>query len=185
MMIQQTRLTILIALSVLSAACAMAPYKAVKWPGNLPPMDYYENMYDRDRVNQKLQSRKSYLKWVVRFYEGWDLYQDGWHNTTRDILLGIENPSVRRRVKSKLARLGKLMSAEWAKEKPGRVIQSRELSIWGQALLKAVNNNQEEEFVDRVARDVNALLAGEMDRTDIALSRYFDSTAGGPDADEL
>lgn len=165
-------------LSLVCAACARAPVKTIEWPDDLPPLDYYENVYEQDRRNQDLQAREKYLTWVIRFYEGWDLYQDGWRVTTRDVLLAIDDEDTRERVESKLFYLGKLMSSEWAKESPQRAIQTRELSIWGQALVKAMDREREEQLVDRVTHDVEALLARELDRTDIELSRYFEASAG-------
>lgn len=165
----------LVLIPVLCASCLRAPVKPFEWPQNFPPIDYYQNIYDRDSDNQDLQSREEYLKWVKRFYRGWDLYQDGWQSTTNDILLGVEDPAERRRMELKLFHLGKLMSAEWAKQSPQRNIQTRELSIWGQALLKALNQDKEEKLVDMVTQDVKALLDRKLDRTDINLKRYMQS----------
>lgn len=161
----------LFAISVI-AACTRAPVQEVEWPDDLPPIDYYEQLYERDENNRAVQSRENYLVWVVRFYKGWDLYQDGWDTMTRDILLAIDDDARKDRVRRKLAALGKLISGEWAKESDNRRIRSRELSIWGQALLKSINHEQQEELVDRVASDVNALLTHELDQTDINLQRY-------------
>lgn len=183
--VKYTNFALLFLISALSAACVRAPVKPFDWPETLPPLEYYENAYHQDPRNQALQSREKYLKWVTRFYKGWDLYQDGWHSTTQDILLGIKDPATRERVETKLFRLGKLMSAEWAKESPDRAIQSRELSIWGQALLKSLDRERQEQLVDQVTRDVNALLADEIERTHINTNRYFDATSGSIEDENL
>jgi len=161
--------------TVLCAACARAPVDRVTWPEDLPPLNYYEREYQRDQSNQSVQSKEDYLKWVRRFYRGWNLYPDGWNDTIRDILLGVEDDNARERLRKKLARLGKLISAEWAKSSDDRAIRSRELSVWGQALLKAVNMNEEERLVDRVTGDVNALLARRLDPTEVSLTRYYEA----------
>jgi len=184
MILQRGNLLLLFMMSMLCVACAGLSVKPTEWPEDLPPMDYYENAYEQDSRNQALQSREKYLTWVRRFYKGWDLYQDGWLVTTRDILLGIEDDAARQQVEEKLFELGKLLSAEWAKESPERAVQTRELSIWGQALLKSLDRQRQEKLVDHVTRDVNALLGGSLDRTDINLKRYLE-TAAGPASREL
>lgn len=184
MILQRSSLPLILVISILCVACARLYVKPVEWPDDLPPMDYYENAYEQDPRNRALQSRDKYLTWVRRFYMGWDLYQDGWLATTRDILLGIEDEAARQRVEEKLFQLGKLLSAEWAKDSPERAVRTRELSIWGQALLKSLDHQRQEKLVDHVTRDVNALLGGSLDRTDINLKRYVE-TAGDPASREL
>lgn len=161
-----------ILLTTLTASCVRAPVERVEWPDDLPPVDHYQQVYERDAQNQAVQPREEYLIWVVRFYKGWKLYQDGWQTTTRDVLYAVEDAARKERMRTKLARLGQLISAEWAKKSADRRIRSRELSIWGQVLLKAMNRNEEEKLIDQVTRDVNALLAGRLDPADINLERY-------------
>lgn len=159
-------------LSVLAVSCTRTPVEDVTWFDDLPPLDYYERIYAQDEENQAVQTRKEYLKWVVRFYKGWELYQDGWHITTRDVLRGTPEGAAKDRLERKLARLGKLISGEWAKNSDNRRIRSRELSIWGQALLKAINRQREEALVDQLTRDVDALLKDDLDPFEINLKRY-------------
>lgn len=155
-----------------AVSCVRAPVEPVEWPEDLPPLDHYERIYDRDGENQAVQSREDYLKWVVRFYEGWDLHQDGWHATTRDVLHGIDDGADKKRLRDKMAHLGKVISGEWAKNSGSRRIRSRQLSIWGQALLTSMNRGKEENLVDQVTRDVNSLLAGDLRPSQIKLERY-------------
>lgn len=162
---------------LLFAACARTPVDQMDWPQALPPIHYYQQTYQQDQSNRETQSLASYLNWVRRFYHGWDLYPDGWLSTSRDILGGMENAEKRQRLEAKLAELGKLISAEWAKSSDNRTIRSRELSVWGQALLKSVNNDEEEHLVDRVTVDVKSLLSGQLDPTDVNLQRYYSASA--------
>jgi len=173
-------------LAFLAASCARAPVERVAWPSGLPPIDHYESVYAEDESNQAVQSRDDYLRWVVRFYKGWRLYQDGWESTTRDVLYGVESKTERKRMKRKMATLGRLISSEWAKNSDNRRIRSRELSIWGQALLKSMNRGAEEELIDQVTRDVNALLSERLEPSDINLERYTEpgSSAGVAPVDE-
>lgn len=166
-------ITILLVM-VSSGACVRSPVKQ-DWPAELPPFAYFERIYENDEVNSEVQSRENYLTWVVRFYQGWDLYQDGWQMTTRDILTSVEDDAKKRRLESKLADLGKLIAGEWAKESGDRVIRSRELSIWGQALVKSLDRGEEEEFVNQVSSDVDALLSNRIDPAAITLKRYHGS----------
>lgn len=168
-------LTLLTAL--LCAACARTPVDRADWPEELPPIRYYQRVHEQDQGNREAQSLESYLKWVRRFYHGWELYPDGWLSTTRDILGGVEVADKRRRLEAKLTDLGRLISAEWAKSFGHRTIRSRELSVWGQALLRSVNNDEEEHLVDRITVDVNALLSGQLDPTNVTLQRYYSASA--------
>lgn len=157
---------------ILTAACVRAPVDRIAWPDDIPDLEYYERLYDQDLENQAVQSREKYLRWVVRFYQGWKLHQDGWHRTTRDVLHAIEDGPRKDRLRVKMARLGQLISGEWAKNSESRRIRSRELSIWGQALLGYLDRGEEELFVDRVTRDVKALQAEKLDPQEIRLNRY-------------
>lgn len=169
------RLSLLSGLLVVMAtivSCARAPVERVAWPDGLPPIEHYERIYEQDVENRAVQSRDKYLQWVIRFYKGWTLYQDGWHMLTRDVLHNMDDGAGKHRMREKLARLGKMISGEWAKNSDSRRIRSRELSIWGQALLNSMNSGEEEELIDRVTRDVDALLSGDLDPVDTNLQRY-------------
>lgn len=162
----------LILMVITMASCIRTPVDRVSWPEDLPPISHYEQVYAQDDANQAVQSREKYLEWVVRFYKGWKLYQDGWQATTRDVLYAMDEGARKARVERKLAELGMLISAEWAKNSEDRSIRSRELSIWGQALLKAMNQGAEEILIDQITRDVNALLSDNLNPADINLQRY-------------
>lgn len=152
-------------------SCVRAPVERVEWPDDLPPIEHYERIYEQDAGNQAVQSRAEYLQWVVRFYKGWKLYQDGWQMTSQDILHNMESGPVKDRVEAKLARLGRLISGEWAKHTDQRRIRSRELSIWGQALVDSMGGD-EEQLIDRVTSDVRSLLSKDLDPVEINLQRY-------------
>lgn len=164
--------TLAVMVMALLASCARTPPQHENWPQGLPPVDHYASLYRQDDANQAVQSRENYLQWVVRFYEGWKLYQDGWNQTTHDVLYGVADDERRQRLAQKMARLGKLLSGEWAKNSSGRRIRSRELSIWGEALLASMKRGDEEKLIDAVTHDAQALLAGRLESTDIMLKRY-------------
>lgn len=154
------------------ASCVRAPVERLEWPDGLPPIDHYERIYKMDAENRSVQTREQYLQWVVRFYKGWKLYQDGWHMTTRDVLHDMEDGAGKHRMREKLAHLGKLISGEWAKNSDSRRIRSRELSIWGQALVESMAGGGEEALIDRVTRDVEALVSGDLEPIEINHQRY-------------
>lgn len=159
-------------LALVAASCARAPVQPVEWPEDLPPIGHYHQIYDQDEENQAAQSRTKYLEWVVRFYNGWKLHQDGWHATTRDVLHGIEDGADKQRLRRKMAHLGRMISGEWAKNSRSRRIRSQQLSVWGQALLDSIERGDEETLIDQVTHDVEALLSGDLDPTEITLARY-------------
>lgn len=171
-MVHRRIVLILSIASLLFTSCVRAPVKEMEWPEDIPPLGFFETAYEQDEENREIQRKDNYLLWVVRFYKGWELYEHGWQSTIQNILYNVKDTSRRTRIETKLAHLGKLISAEWAKDSPNRLIRSRELSIWGRALLVSIDRKNEEKLVDQVTRDVNALLAGELSPDQITLKRY-------------
>jgi hypothetical protein len=153
--------------------CALTPPGETDWPTSIPSQDYYNGIYDLDEQNQGVQSRAEYLTWVIRFYEGWTLYEEGWNWTTARVLDNLEIPVQKARVRTKMAELGARVSAEWSKDAANRHIFTRTISAWGQALLESINRNEEETLLDKVSADVDALFSGELDSDDIVYERYY------------
>jgi hypothetical protein len=175
--VERPVLLVLVIASAMVSSCVRAPVKPIEWPVDVPPLSYYEKIYEQDEDNREIQPKDKYLTWVIRFYKGWKLYEHGWHSTTQNILYSVEDASKKARMETKLSHLGKLISAEWAKDSPDRLIRSRELSIWGQALLASIDQKNEESLVDLVTRDVTCLLTGKLEPDRIALNRYRSASA--------
>lgn len=155
-------------------SCVRTPTTHENWPQSLPPLSYFLDIYEADEVNQAVQSQNNYLLWVKRFYQGSKLYSDGWESITQDLLLNIEDPGELTVVRYKMDHLGKLISGEWSKISTKRSIYSRDLSIWGQALLESIERQDEEKLIDQVTQDVEAMLAGDIKPKTISIKRYYD-----------
>jgi len=159
-------------ISVISG-CATNKIQDPNWPNELPPRAYFLEQYQHDLTNQKTQNQEEYLTWIVRFYKGSDLYPNGWNNITQDIVLKLKSAPTADNIKVKLDRLGLLISEEWAKNNKTRMISSYHVSVWGNALLKSLEQSETLELIDRVASDVDDLLARKIPAEIIVADRYY------------
>jgi len=164
---------LLIVVIVAISGCATNKPQDPNWPNELPPRAYFLDQYQQDLTNRNIQNEEEYLTWVVRFYKGTDLYPNGWNNITQDILLNLKNSPTAENIKIKLERLGLLISEEWAKNNKTRIISSYHVSVWGNALLKSLEQNETLVLVDRVASDVDDLLARKIPTEIIVADRYY------------
>jgi hypothetical protein len=171
----KSRVVVSVFVAAAIVGCARTPPSESDWPTGIPPQGYYNEVYDLDAENQDVQSRAEYLTWVIRFYEGWTLYEEGWNWTTARVLDSLEIPEQKARVRAKMAELGARVSAEWSKDAANRHVFTRTISAWGQALLESINRSEEEVLLDKVSADVDALFAGELDSDDIVYERYYDA----------
>lgn len=163
---------LVLACLVLLGGCAGMAQRASDWPEGLPARGHYERLYALDHVNQASgQTLAEYLLWVRRFYTGWGPQPDGWHATAAQILAEID-PTRYAVVHAELAMLGTLISGEWAKLSPARVIRNRTVAVWGEALAAASIEGEYEPLIDRVRADVLALLDGTLDPQAITRERY-------------
>ena len=96
------RLTVFILLLSSLAGCISAPPTTADWPSNLPPRELYETAWAQDTANQEVQSLNAYLRWVLRFYQGWPVYDYGWLDITRDVLASIQEPAEKESVAEQL-----------------------------------------------------------------------------------
>ena len=159
-------------ISVISG-CATNKIQDPNWPNELPPRAYFLDQYQQDLTNQKTQNQEEYLTWIVRFYKGSDLYPNGWNNITQDIVLKLKSAPTADNIKVKLNLLGLLISEEWAKNNKTRMISSYHVSVWGNALLKSLEQSETLELIDRVASDVDDLLARKIPAEIIVADRYY------------
>ncbi len=155
------------------SGCALNKPQDPNWPNELPPRAYFLNQYQQDVTNKNIQSQEEYLSWIVRFYKGSELYPNGWNNITHDILLKLKNTPTADNIQAKLDQLGLLISEEWAKINKTRIINSLHVSVWGNALLKSLELNETLQLIDRVASDVDDLLARKIPAEVIAAERYY------------
>lgn len=153
--------------------CATQQVKVPIWPGELPPRTYFLDQYQQDVVNKNSQSLDEYLKWVIRFYKGWDLYPSGWDNITQEVLLKINKYPAAGEIRVKLDRLGLIISAEWAKNNKTRIINTRLVALWGNSLIKSLEHGETLQLINRVAADINNLLTRKLAVDAIATDRYY------------
>ena len=92
--------------------------------------------YQRDQSNQKVQTWREYWGWVQDFYKG-NLLADGWTKYSETTLNSVKAEQARRTVLTKLNRLGKVISQEWAKDGKLRRINTTDLRRWNDAIAEA------------------------------------------------
>ena len=96
--------------------------------------------YQRDLANQKVQTWREYWGWVQSFYKG-NLLADGWTKYSQTTLEGVKGEDVRPTLLTKINRLGKLISQEWAKHDSVRKITTTDLKRWHDAITQARRND--------------------------------------------
>lgn len=167
------RLVAIFGLALLMGGCATQKRIDHAWPSDIPPRSYFESVYAADTVNQQVQSEAEYLVWIVRYYEGWELYRRGWKKATRELLANIDDPDEVKYLSAKMADIGRSISGEWAKKTNQRVIRTQHVSVWGNALLEAIARGEERQLVDTIDRDVNKLLDKKLPLNAITPERYY------------
>lgn len=96
--------------------------------------------YERDLANQKVQTWREYWSWVQSFYRG-NLLADGWTKYSQTTLEVVKAEEVRPTLLTKINRLGKLISQEWAKHDSVRKITTTDLRRWHEVLTAARRND--------------------------------------------
>ena len=167
------KIVTLILLSLLVISCARVSLNQDDWPTDIPPLAHYVSLYESDLDNQQQQSMQNYLLWVRRFYYGSPLYSRGWFQVIDEVLNTRDLNHDRQQVRESMLAMGKKMSGEWAKDSDSRVIHTRHLMVWGQALRESMFNNEVELLVDKVSRDIDDLLANNLSAESIVAHRYY------------
>jgi hypothetical protein len=163
----------LIFLILTLTGCVANTVKELAWPEDLPPRVYFLGKYKQDSANKNIEKEEEYLNWVIRFYKGWTLYPNGWNNITKDLLAKLKDQKTANAVKIKMGRLGLLISSEWAKNNKTRLISSRHVSVWGNALMKSLDCGDTLQLIDRVAKDIDGLLGHKIPDDAITAQRYY------------
>jgi hypothetical protein len=175
-----SRICTVLCVAILAAGCAGTPPQSSQadgtaegWPAGVPSKAHYERLYQADERNQHLQSRDEYFSWIIRFYQGWGMFPTGWQQTETELLTDVD--ATRYSIlKAKLSYLGELVSGEWAKDNSVRLVQSNMLVVWGRVMRAAEPSAEKEQAVDRVTKDVLALLSGTLGPHAIQSQRYVD-----------
>ena len=159
---------------LLSACTGHWNQGAEHWPDQLPARSHYVNAYENDPRIHPLQTREHYLRWIVNFYQGTLWYRNGWNDLVPDLLAEADTEQQAQLWERKLYKLGRDISTEWAKNKNYRRIHNYQLSVWGNAVSKAIAEEEDiEATIDRIAQDVEALIAGGLEPKAISGERYF------------
>ena len=162
-------LFLIMILSSLSA-CSLTS-SDLEWPEPAYPSEYFEAAFRADPEVVRYQTKDEYLLWVIRFYNGFNL-APGWLSLTRQVLEGLEEP-YRSEVSERIYLIGGIISSEWAKDNEVRLLDTRNVSVWGDALVEALDRDDLDDYMDRVEDDVAGIMAGELTREDIFFERYY------------
>jgi hypothetical protein len=153
--------------------CTSYSSKSANWPENIPPREYFVEVYMADEKNRQEQSLDNYLMWVVRFYQGWKIYPRGWLRMTNELLETVDDPQLVEQISIRMADLGQTICGEWAKKSDERRIYTSHVAAWGNALLEAMARGEELQLISSIQRDVDSLLARELDASVVTLERYY------------
>lgn len=163
--------TILLATLFLGGCSVLGPGQA-QWSEELPSQAFFEQRYAEDTHNQAQQSPQDYYTWVQRFYQGMNMIP-GWLHLSEDLLSRVP-PEQQDSVQAQLVTLGREISAEWAKDNAVRRIDNRMVSVWRDALIQAVNQNEVPAYLSEVQVDVRALLYQDLAGEAIYYERYYE-----------
>lgn len=175
---QKIYILLLALLSFLLSSCVSQAPTQAKWPVHIPAREYFVEQYESDKDNKSTEDLDEYLLWVIRFYEGWELYSNGWTKVTQDSLHGVKDPVLAHEIKTKMDLIGKKIATEWPKNKKDRRIFTRHIVVWGNALIEAIKRDQELLLINKVLADVTGLIANEVAVEDIKAERYFPRDKG-------
>jgi len=141
------------------------------WPAELPPSQPFRAAWLADTGNQGFQSEDEYLQWVQRFYQGSTLVP-GWLEVS-DQVLGRLGAAEQQNVSRRLLPLGIRIGTEWAKDNAVRLINTRMVAVWRDALLEALRREDLEAFLLLLEQDVTALIDGNLMPDAIQFERYY------------
>jgi hypothetical protein len=155
------------------SGCAVFSAKEPLWPAGLKHQDYFLHVYQQDAGNAKLQNLDQYLGWVINFYQGTEFYPRGWSRICADLVHKHPDPVSASEVHNKLEHLGLMIAGEWAKNNQTRLITSRHVAIWGNALLKSAEQGEALVLLGKVTIDVEDLLAKRLAADAITEDRFY------------
>lgn len=168
------KMTVPLLVLTLFAGSALS-LQAESWKVEIPEKDYFEHIYANDAVNKKYQSKEEYMDWVYRFYHGYQSI-NGWNDISAEVL-GSTEAGRYPAIAKKMNYLGRIISAEWAKDDPDRLIDSRTVSTWSDAAYEAADRKELERFIDQLLVDVELLFDGSLKAESINTARYYASLA--------
>lgn len=144
-----------------------------QWPSELPEQSLFIRTYRADIQNQLVQSQKTYLEWVVGFYQGTLIHPTGWLDVEARLFRNAD-PLVSTSLAERVEALGILIGAEWAKANEIRIIDNRMLALWGSTLQLMQSPDEQLAAIDIILSDINELFDGRLYAEDITEARYAD-----------
>lgn len=162
----------LIGMTSLLLGCVGPRQASESWPETIPPLSFYKEVYYADERNQAQQTLNNYLRWVRNFYQGFEFYRQGWNDFVPEVLEEVEDPQKIAEVERQLYYLGRDISGEWGKYDEKRLIRTRHLSIWGNAMRTAIAEGEILATLDDIEQDVEALLNRTLAPKKISADRY-------------
>ena len=157
-------------------SCSLFKIEPRDWSASWPPESYFKTIYDLDEANQAVQSYSEYIVWIKRFYSGWVFYPSGWEGMVEQLLETKEDPALQSWLRQGMLEIGAKISSEWAKDDYHRLINSKHLLNWSDAVRRSVAQGQEVWLLAEINKDVVALLDGSVTASTIEQKHYFASS---------
>jgi len=166
--------TILIALLISLVGCT-TPVTDSNWPEDVPARKIFVDAYKQKRGLSNVEPKviNSHLTWVVRFYQGTVLYPNGWNSVSEQFLNSVDEKNEKADLTNRLHILGIDIANEWAQDNVVRKINSSNVATWGSALRTSAETNDQSSFISDVERDVQLLLSGKLEPSEINYERYY------------
>jgi len=150
---------------------------ASKWPDDLPERQIFVNKYlsNRNIKSSSASDRdiEAHLVWIIRFYKGTVLYPNGWNRVSERFLDSVNVEEDKKKLATRIKSLGILISNEWAQDNTVRRINSTNVAVWGSALRTSAERNDQINYISKVENDVNALIEGTLNSSEITYERYY------------
>ena len=145
------------------------------WPTDMPKRQLFIDGYlDKRGIKTASESELGYhLGWIKRFYQGTTLYPVGWLSASQRYLGSIESPNQKTIIEKRLETLGVKIANEWAQDNSIRLINNSNIATWASAMRTAAERQEHQSFLDKVEKDVDALVSGKMSMREISYERYF------------
>lgn len=162
-------------LIALLSACQTLDSKN-NWPDDVPDRRIFIAAYQEQTGQAVVDGNialEKHLVWVKRFYQGSLIYPIGWNRMTEMVLESLDKSDDFAGTEQRIAKLGQRICIEWAQDNRIAKIRSSNIAVWGAALRKSVDSNQQKSFIELVEKDVEALIAGELNSRQIRQERYY------------
>lgn len=161
----------LLLLCVIQACVSTPDYQS--WPSSIPPkqifIDYCLKQNDSCSTPAKTEQ---HLVWVKRFYFGSILYPTGWNEMTGIVIDTLDPVKNKTKTRQRLNNLGLKIALEWAQDNSIRIINSRMLAIWANALRASTEEGQQIEFITQIESDVDDILSNVIKPSEITKEKY-------------